>query len=76
MSRYRDFRRGCADGECDKEAAGSQLVILQIVTIGAFVGMIVFICFLVLLTRTQVNGVNYAPVEYFEKYPICEKIGE
>ena len=51
----------------------SQLRVLQIITLGAFIGMIIIIYFLVALTRIQINGVNYTPVEYFEVYNHCTK---
>ena len=53
-----------------------QLRILQIVTLGMFIGMFTLVCFLVLLTRVQIGGVNYAPVEYFETYNHCGKVRE
>jgi len=51
----------------------AQLRVLLILTLGMFIGMFTLVCFLALLTRVQLGGVNYAPVEYFETYNHCER---
>lgn len=51
----------------------NQLAILQIVTLGAFIGMLTLIYFLVVLTQIQIGGFNYAPVDHFETYQHCKQ---
>ena len=52
------------------------LAILQIVTLGMFITMLIAICFLIALTKVQFGGVNYTPVEHFEIYQHCKQESE
>ena len=51
----------------------NSLALLQIVTLGVFIGMLIAICFLIALTTVQIKGVNYAPVKHFEIYQHCKE---
>lgn len=49
------------------------LAILQIVTLGMFITMLIAMCFLIALTTVKFDGVNYTPVEHFEIYQHCKE---